>query len=29
VGEAREVVDRVTEAVFKGDSEALKALYAR
>jgi ketosteroid isomerase-like protein len=28
VGEAREVLDRVTEAVFKGDSEALKALYA-
>jgi ketosteroid isomerase-like protein len=29
VGEAREVMDRVTDAVFKGDSEALKALYAQ
>jgi ketosteroid isomerase-like protein len=28
MGEAREVMDRVTEAVFKKDSEALKALYA-
>jgi ketosteroid isomerase-like protein len=28
VGEAREVMDRVTDAVMKGDSEALKALYA-
>ena len=28
MGEAREILDRVTEAVFKGDSEALKALYA-
>jgi ketosteroid isomerase-like protein len=28
VGDAREVMDRVTEAVLKGDSEALKALYA-
>ena len=28
MGEAREVMDRVTEAVFKKDLEALKALYA-
>lgn len=28
MGEAREVMDRVTEAVLNGDSEALKALYA-
>ncbi len=28
MGEAREVMDRVTDAVMKGDSEALKALYA-
>jgi len=29
VGEAREVMDRVTDAILKGDSEALKALYAQ
>jgi steroid delta-isomerase-like uncharacterized protein len=28
MGEAREVMDSVTDAVFKGDLEALKALYA-
>jgi len=28
MGEAREVMDRVTEAAFKEDQEALKALYA-
>jgi steroid delta-isomerase-like uncharacterized protein len=28
MGEAREVMDRLTEAVMKGDLEALKALYA-
>lgn len=28
MGEAREVMDRVTETVFKNDTEALKALYA-
>ena len=28
VGEAREVQDRLTDAAVKGDSEALKALYA-
>ena len=28
MGEAREVMDRVTEAVFSNDSEAVKALYA-
>jgi steroid delta-isomerase-like uncharacterized protein len=29
VGEAREVMDRFTDAALKGDSEALKALYAQ
>ena len=29
VGEARKVMDRVTDAAMKGDSEALKALYAQ
>jgi ketosteroid isomerase-like protein len=29
VGEAREVQDRLTDAAVKGDSEALKALYAQ
>ena len=29
MGEAREVMDRVTDAAVKGDSEALKALYAQ
>ena len=29
MGEAREVEDRITEAILKGDSEALKALYAQ
>jgi len=29
VGEAREVMDRLTDAILKGDSEALKALYAQ
>ena len=29
MGEAREVMDRVTDAILKGDSEALKALYAQ
>jgi ketosteroid isomerase-like protein len=29
VGEAREVMDRITDAILKGDSEALKALYAQ
>ena len=29
MGEAREVTDRLTDAVLKGDSEALKALYAQ
>jgi ketosteroid isomerase-like protein len=29
VGEAREVMDRITDAVLKGDSEALKAIYAQ
>ena len=29
MGEAREVMDRVTDAAMKGDSEALKALYAQ
>ena len=28
MGEARDVMDRITEAVFKKDSEALKVLYA-
>jgi ketosteroid isomerase-like protein len=28
VGEAREIMDRATEAVVNRDSEALKALYA-
>jgi ketosteroid isomerase-like protein len=28
MGEAREVMDRVTETVFKNDQDALKALYA-
>lgn len=28
MSEAREIMDRVTETVFKKDSEALKALYA-
>jgi ketosteroid isomerase-like protein len=28
MGEAREIMDRVTEAAFKEDQEALKALYA-
>ena len=29
MGEARKVMDRVTDAAMKGDSEALKALYAQ
>jgi ketosteroid isomerase-like protein len=29
VGEAREVLDRMTDAAVKGDSDALKALYAQ
>ena len=29
MGEAREVMDRVTDAILRGDSEALKALYAQ
>ena len=29
MGEAREVMDRLTDAAVKGDSEALKALYAQ
>ena len=29
MGEARKVMDRVTDAAVKGDSEALKALYAQ
>ena len=29
MGEAREVMDRITDAALKGDSEALKALYAQ
>ena len=29
MGEAREVMDRFTDAALKGDSEALKALYAQ
>jgi ketosteroid isomerase-like protein len=29
VGEARKVMDRLTDAAVKGDSEALKALYAQ
>ena len=29
MGEAREVMDRLTDAALKGDSEALKALYAQ
>ena len=29
MGEAREVMDRITDAILKGDSEALKALYAQ
>ncbi len=29
MGEAREVMDRLTDAAMKGDSEALKALYAQ
>ena len=29
MGEAREVEDRITDAILKGDSEALKALYAQ
>jgi ketosteroid isomerase-like protein len=29
VGEAREVMDRLTDAAMKGDSEAVKALYAQ
>ena len=29
VGEAREVMDRLTDAAVNGDSEALKALYAQ
>jgi ketosteroid isomerase-like protein len=29
VGEAREVMDRLTDAAVKGDSEALKAIYAQ
>ena len=29
MGEAREVMDRITDAVLKGDSEALKAIYAQ
>ena len=29
MGEAREVMDRLTDAILKGDSEALKALYAQ
>jgi steroid delta-isomerase-like uncharacterized protein len=28
MGEAREVLDRITDAVMRGDQEALKALYA-
>jgi len=28
MGEAREVMDRITDAVMRGDEEALKALYA-
>lgn len=28
MGEAREVMDRVTDAVMRGDQEALKGLYA-
>jgi ketosteroid isomerase-like protein len=29
VGDARKVMDRITDAALKGDSEALKALYAQ
>ena len=29
MGEAREVMDRVTDAILKGDLEALKGLYAQ
>jgi ketosteroid isomerase-like protein len=29
VGEAREVMDRVTDAILRGDLEALKGLYAQ
>ena len=29
MGEARKVMDRITDAILKGDSEALKALYAQ
>ena len=29
MGQAREVMDRITDAILKGDSEALKALYAQ
>ena len=29
MGEAREVEDRITDAILEGDSEALKALFAQ